>query len=83
MKKIKEEHLKEIQSQQTELNKIINHIGYLEGQKHAHLHKMADVNQTINEFKLELEKEYGQVNINIETGEYTKLEEKEAELKQV
>ena len=83
MNKIKEEQLKKIQEQQTELNKVINQIGYLEGQKHAHLHQMADINHTINEFKLELEKEYGQVNINVETGEYSKIEEKPAELKTV
>jgi len=80
MNKISEEHLKTIQEQQKELNETLNQIGYLEGQKHAYLHKMAETNNAINEFKDELEKEYGQVNINVETGEYTKLEVKEPEL---
>jgi len=80
MNKISEEHLKKVQDQQKELNETINQIGYLESQKHAYLHKMAETNQAINEFKDQLEEEYGQVNINVETGEYTKLEVKEPEL---
>ena len=81
MNKIKEEQLKKIQEQQTELNKVINQIGYLEGQKHAHLHQMADINHTINEFKLELEKEYGSININLEDGSFTPIEKEEEDKK--
>jgi hypothetical protein len=76
--KIKEEQLKKIQDQQLELNKLMSNIGLLEAQKHGLLHDIASVNLDIEEFKKELEKEYGQVNINLEDGSYTKIE-KEAE----
>ena len=36
----------------------------------------------IEEFKKELEKEYGAINVNVETGEYTEIE-KEPELSKV
>ena len=77
--KIKEEQLETIREQQKELNTILNNIGYLEAQKHGSLHQFGDINLKVQDFKLELEKEYGSINIDIETGEYTviKVEEKE------
>jgi hypothetical protein len=39
---------------------------------------MAGVNKDIEGLKVELEKEYGSVNINLETGEYTEIEKNEA-----
>jgi hypothetical protein len=45
------------------------------------LHEVAGVNKEIEEFKVELEKEYGSVNINLETGEYSKIENDEADKK--
>jgi len=77
MNKIKEEHLKEIQDQQTKLNNLLNKIGYISAQKHGLLHEFGEVNREAEDFKSVLEGEYGQVNINIETGEYTPIEEKE------
>jgi len=77
MNKISEEHLKTIQEQQTKLNNLLNQIGYVSAQKHGLLHELAGVNQDIEEFKNSLEKEYGAINIDIETGTYTKIEEKE------
>jgi hypothetical protein len=80
--KIKEEQLKIIQEQQKELNSIMHNVGVLEAQKHGLLHKFAGINQEVEDIKAELEKEYGAVNINLETGEYTKIEE-EKELSKV
>tara|TARA_Y100000401_G_scaffold74631_1_gene60526 strand:- start:23 stop:271 length:249 start_codon:yes stop_codon:yes gene_type:complete len=80
--KIKEEQLKVIQEQQKELNSIMHNVGVLEAQKHGLLHKFAGINQEVEDMKVELEKEYGAVNINLETGEYTKIEE-EKELSKV
>ena len=82
MKKIKEEQLNKIRSQQEQLNKLISQVGTLEANKHALLHNMAGVNQDIEEFKKELEKEYGAINVNVETGEYTEIE-KEPDLSKV
>lgn len=75
--KITEEQLKNIQDQQTELNSILHELGLLESQKHALLHKIADVNEDVETLKKELEKQYGAVNINVEDGTYTKIENEE------
>ncbi len=72
--KIKEEHLKTIQEQQTKLNQILNQVGYLSAQKHGLLHEFGEINREVEDFKSILEEEYGEININVETGEYTILE---------
>ena len=72
--KIKEEQLKTIQNQQKELNQILHEVGMLEAQKHGLLHKFGAVNAEVDELKIELENEYGAVNINIEDGTYTPVE---------
>jgi len=74
MNKITEEHLKIIQEQQTKLNNLLNQIGYVSAQKHGLLHEFGEVNKATEDFKSVLEAEYGQVNINVETGEFTPLE---------
>jgi hypothetical protein len=73
--KIKEEELKTIQEQQTKLNELVHNIGLLESQKHGLLHEIAGANKDIEEYKSVLEKEYGAININVEDGTYTKIEE--------
>ena len=75
--KIKEEQLKKIQEQQAAVTKILNEVGYLEANKHGLLHELAGVNEGIEEFKKELEEEYGAVNINLEDGTYTEVENEE------
>tara|TARA_A100001391_G_scaffold90115_1_gene59526 strand:+ start:424 stop:660 length:237 start_codon:yes stop_codon:yes gene_type:complete len=77
MAKIKEEQLKQIVDLQKELNQIVNQIGSLEANKHSLLHKLAGVNEDTEKLKVELEKEYGQVNIDLSTGEYTIIEKEE------
>ena len=75
--KIKEDQLKKIQEQQAAVTKILNEVGYLEANKHGLLHELAGVNEGIEEFKKELEEEYGAVNINLEDGTYTAIEKEE------
>ena len=75
--KIKEDQLKKIQEQQAAVTKILNEVGYLEANKHGLLHELAGVNEGIEEFKKELEEEYGAVNINLEDGSYTAIEKEE------
>jgi len=72
--KIKQDQLETIRAQQKDLNTLLNNIGVLESQKHSLLHKLADVNKSIDEFKVELFDEYGNVNINIEDGSYSEME---------
>ena len=74
MNKIKEEQLSKIQEQQRNLNSILNEVGYLEAQKHGLLHQFAGVNKEVEDFKSDLESEYGAININMEDGTYTAIE---------
>ncbi len=83
MNKISEEHLKTIQEQQTKLNNLLNQIGYIEAQKHGLLHEFGEVNKNVEDFKKVLEDKYGQININVETGEYTAVEGEENKMKVV
>jgi len=75
--KIKDEELKKIKEQQADLHKLVNEIGVLETQKHGLLHDVAILNQDITEFKNQLEKDYGQIEVNLEDGSYKKLEKEE------
>ncbi len=75
MAKIKKEQLEVIVKHQEELNSIINNIGIIETQKHALLHKVAEVNKDLEEQKSLIEKEYGKISIDLETGEYTEITE--------
>ena len=83
MNKIIEEELTKIQDQQTLLNAILHEIGILESSKHALLHKIAGVNEEVEELKNELEKEYGPVNINVDDGSYTAIEPEVTEVENV
>ena len=73
--KIKEEELKLIQEQQKKLNELVHNIGLLESQKHGLLHEIAGVNKEIEDYKEVLEADYGAINIDLEDGTYTKIEE--------
>ena len=77
VKTITEEQLFKIQEQQKELTNLLKDIGFVEVQKHALLHKQAGLNKDIEEFKADLEKEYGAITIDIETGSYTEIKKEE------
>ena len=78
--KIKKEELKTIQNQQSKVSKILNEIGYLEANKHSLLHELAEVNKEVEDLKVKLEDKYGQVEINLEDGTYTKINKEEEEV---
>jgi predicted nucleic acid-binding Zn-ribbon protein len=71
---ITKEQLETIRSQQKDLSTLLTNIGVIEAQKHSFLHQLKDVNETIENFKKEIESEYGPININLEDGSYTPLE---------
>ena len=75
--KITKEELKQASKQQEDLQKVILDIGVIETKKHAMLHKIADINTDIEELKKVLEEKYGRVNINLEDGTYTEVENEE------
>lgn len=78
---ITEDQLKKIQDFQKELNKLLNEVGFLEAQKTALLGKFHEVNKETEDFKKELEKEYGSININLEDGSFTPIEKEEEDKK--
>jgi uncharacterized protein related to proFAR isomerase len=75
--KITKEELEKAKKQQEDLQKVILDIGVIETKKHAMLHKIADINTEIEELKKVLEEKYGHVNINLEDGTYTPVEDEE------
>ena len=79
--KIKDEELEIAKNQHERLQKAISNIGVLETQKHGLLHEIASINVEIEDFKKELEKKYGHVEINLTDGTYTKVEESEEDKK--
>jgi len=76
-KSITAEELKQVKEQQSELGTVVNQIGQLEANKHSLLHKIAGINERIEETKKQLEEKYGSININLEDGTYTEIEKED------
>ena len=83
MAKITEKQLETIVKHQEELTAILNNIGALETQKHSLLHRVADVNESLEKEKQALEEEYGKISVDLKTGEYTEIKEEEDTLEVV
>jgi uncharacterized membrane protein len=75
MAKIKQEELEKVTSIKNELDDLVSKIGVLETQKHAMLHKVAEVNEKLDKEKKVLEEVYGKISVDLETGEYTEITE--------
>jgi|TARA_B100001094_G_C17407666_1_gene428637 uncharacterized membrane protein len=75
MAKIKKQELEAVTSIKKELDNIVSEIGVVETQKHALLHKVAEVNESLVKEKKSLEETYGKISIDLETGEYTEITE--------
>ena len=76
--RITDEELELIRNQQTKIAQIKQDIGTLELRKHEVMGVMLDVNQEVEETKATLEEKYGRVNINLDDGSYTAVEEEES-----
>ena len=74
---ITEEQLKTVTDQQNRLNESLRAIGIIEDQKLSVQKKVEDISKEIEASKKELEKEYGQVNINLSDGSYTEIEKED------
>jgi hypothetical protein len=72
--KITQEQLDNIKDLQNKLSRALTDVGYLEAQKQNLLQGLKEVNNELELVKVELEKEYGPINIDIATGEYTVVE---------
>ncbi len=75
--KITEEQLKEIQETQGKVNQLLNQIGFVEVQKSALKVEFSKANEAAEDVKKKLEEEYGPINIDLASGEYTIVEQKE------
>ena len=76
-KSITAEELKQVKEQQSELGTVVNQIGQLEANKHSLLHKIAGINESIEETKKQLDEKYGSININLDDGTYTEIEKED------
>lgn len=79
MSKITEEQLKQLQEQEGKKNAIKHDIGLLETQKHALLHAFANIQEEQDKLKVQLEEEYGKINVNLQDGSYEIIAEEEGE----
>ena len=76
-KKITEEELKKIKDHQLAMNNLLRDIGHVENQKHLLLHDYAGLIKDNEDHKKELEEKYGAVTIDLETGVYKPVEQKD------
>jgi len=76
---ITEEQLKAIQDIVSPINQIQMEIGRMATQKHMMLHQITKLQESLQEKQVALEKEYGKVNINIQTGEIAYPEDEQAD----
>ena len=74
-KKITKEELKKATEVTQQLNAIVQAIGNIELQKQDFLVKSLEVKEDIEKLKKELQETYGNVNIDLITGEYEVSEE--------
>ena len=77
VKKITQEELEKVQQNQQDLQKRLSNIGFLEVQKANDVSQIAMLEKEMGEIKKELQEKYGDVNINIQTGEYTDIPKEE------
>jgi len=74
---ITEEQLKIVQDQQAKLTEGLRTLGVLDVQKQNVHSQISKLSKEIDATKEELEKEYGQVNIDLKDGSYTEIEKKD------
>jgi len=75
MNRIEDKELEQIREQQTKLAQIKQDLGTLEVRKHEVMQVFLSVNKEVEETKSELESKYGRVNINLDDGTYSEIEE--------
>ena len=77
VEKIEKEELESIQDLVRQINGGQLQIGQLEAQKHMLLHEIAEIQKGLKNLQQDLEKKYGKVNVSIEDGTITPVEEEE------
>ncbi len=72
-----EKEFTQVKKEQDKVNSILAEIGYIESKKHALLHELADTNEVVNNTKKVLEEKYGSINIDLLTGKWKRVNDKE------
>lgn len=75
MAKIKKKELEAIQEVISNLEKVQQAVGSLELQKQDYVSQYKDLKVALEERREALKELYGDINVNLSTGEYTKLEQ--------
>mgnify|MGYP003125071611 FL=1 len=73
--KITDKELELVQDQQRNLNKVLGSIGVLEMQKSALVKRVNELEEEVEETKKDLEKTYGNINIDLSDGSFVFMEE--------
>ena len=76
--KVTDEQLKKLQEIVSAMNGATTRVGQIETQKHAVLHDLTLMRKDLLDFQAELEEQYGKVNVNIQDGTITEIEDVEA-----
>jgi len=79
--KVTDEQLKKLQEIVSAMNGATTRVGQIETQKHAVLHDLTLMRKDLLDFQAELEEQYGKVNVNIQDGTITEVENVEANKK--
>tara|TARA_Y100001972_G_C7619841_1_gene310827 strand:- start:28 stop:318 length:291 start_codon:yes stop_codon:yes gene_type:complete len=66
--KVSDEHLEKVQNSVNNINRAQLEIGSMELRKHELLHGIAGLRDDLKAIQIELEKEYGTFDINIQDG---------------
>ena len=77
MSKITEEELAQLKEQEQKKVQFIQEVGALEARKHQYLHALEQVLAEQEKTKVALEDKYGKINVNLEDGSYSPIEEAE------
>jgi flagellar biosynthesis chaperone FliJ len=72
--KLSEKELQKLKELQTKGNELIFSLGQIEAQKASVFNQIQEVQEEQNKLGKELQEKYGDGNINLETGEFTKAE---------
>jgi hypothetical protein len=75
--KVTDQELEELQKQEKQKNAIAHDIGALESRKHKLLNLLDEIIEHQEMTFESIEENYGKININLETGEYTEITEEE------
>lgn len=77
MSKISKDELKQIQEQEQKKNAVLIELGKLVVSAFSYSNLFAGVQKEQEDLKVEMEKEYGKINIDIKDGSYTEIKEDE------